>query len=73
VLCPPDIAGESVVVVVLWLLDAAGACVVVVEVDGSCAIIDTDSTVAIAITRNKERICEAPVIDLDESGAELIA
>jgi hypothetical protein len=59
-------AGESVLVVVLWLLVAAGDCVVVVVVVWSCAIIDSDIAVAIANTINKERICNAPVIDLDE-------
>lgn len=62
VVCPLDMAGESVVVVVLWLLVAAGACVVVVVVDWSCAITDTEIAVAIANTRNKERILKAPVL-----------
>jgi hypothetical protein len=53
-------------VVVLWLLEAAGGWVVVVVGDWSCAIIDSDIAVAIVTNRNKERICEAPVIDLDE-------
>jgi len=37
-----------------------------VVVDWSCAIIDSDMAVAIVIIRNKERIGEAPLCDLDE-------
>jgi hypothetical protein len=58
---------------VLWLPEAVGCCVVVVVVDWSCAIIATDMAVAIAITRNRERMCDAPEVDLDERAAQLVA